>query len=240
MKMTEHGIEDSRDVAHEKGHDSLGKELRRRMAAVEGRVEGRVEAQGTGAGHAGAGPSRSESGASDAGRKPPSKPRVGREYPDLVTRETEEDDEEAFGETWPMIVEWQELKDVHPNDGKGPRLAGCGRASVGGGAGPARRPRHDASPGAVSAEGLRPQRAGQLAQDRALRHAESAEEAGASKQVEPRTLVAVAEPGVRRLAGNFSERFGGGLRKGGRRPSFAGLGPLIMSVLLGFFQGFRP
>ena len=114
MKMTEHGIEDSRDVAHEKGHDSLGKELRRRMAAVEGRVD----AQGTGAGHAGAGPSQAESGASDAGRKPPSKPRVGREYPDLVTLEPAEDDEEAFGEAWPMIVEWRELKAVHPNDGK--------------------------------------------------------------------------------------------------------------------------
>ena len=120
MKTTEHGIEDSKDVAHEKGHDSLGKELRRRMAAVEGRVEApkSSEAQGTGAGHAGAGPSQAESGASDAGRKPPSKPRVGREYPDLVTRETEEDDEEAFGETWPMIVEWRGLKDAHPNDGK--------------------------------------------------------------------------------------------------------------------------
>ena len=60
--------------AHEKGHDALGKELRRRMAAVEGRVEAlkSSEAQGTGAGHAGAGPSRSESGAPDAGRKPPS------------------------------------------------------------------------------------------------------------------------------------------------------------------------
>ena len=77
MKMTEHDIEDSRDVAHEKGHDSLGKELRRRMAAVEGRVD----AQGTGAGHAGTGPSQAESGASDAGRKPPSKPRVGGSTP---------------------------------------------------------------------------------------------------------------------------------------------------------------
>ncbi len=101
MKTTEHGIEDSRDVAHEKGHDSLGKELRRRMAAVEGWVD----AQGTGAGHAGAGPSQAESGASGMGRKPPPRPRLRREYPDLVTRETEEDDEEAFGEAWPMIVE---------------------------------------------------------------------------------------------------------------------------------------
>ena len=101
-------------VAHEKGHDELGKELRRRMAAVEGRVE----AQGTGAGHAGAGPSRSESGAPDAGRKPSSRPRVWREYPDLVTRETEEDDEEVFGDAWALIVEWRGLKDAHPNDGR--------------------------------------------------------------------------------------------------------------------------
>ena len=73
--------------AHEKGHDSLGKEVRRRVAAVEGRVEAlrRDGAQGTGAGHAGAGPSQAESGASDAGRKPPSRPRLRREYPDLVT-----------------------------------------------------------------------------------------------------------------------------------------------------------
>ena len=107
--------------AHEKGHDELGKELRRRMAAVEGRVEAlkSSEAQGTGAGHAGAGPSPSESGASDAGRKPPSRPTERREYPDLVTREPEEDDEEVFGEAWPVIVEWRELKDAHPNEGRG-------------------------------------------------------------------------------------------------------------------------
>ena len=56
-----------------KGYDTLGKELRRRMAAVEGRVE----AQGTGAGHAGAGPSRSESGASGMGRRPRRGPGCG-------------------------------------------------------------------------------------------------------------------------------------------------------------------
>ena len=105
--------------AHEKGHDALGKEVRRRVAAVEGRVE----AQGTGAGVTGAGPSQaaadgSESGARCVGRKPPPRPRLRREYPDLVTLEPAEDDEEAFGEVWPMIVEWRELKDLHPNDGK--------------------------------------------------------------------------------------------------------------------------
>ena len=112
--------------AHEKGHDELGKELRRRMAAVEGRVEAlkSSDAQGTGAGHAGAGPSQaaadgSESGARGIGRKPPPRPRLRREYPDLVTLEPAEDDEEVFGAAWPMIVEWRGLKDAHPNDGKG-------------------------------------------------------------------------------------------------------------------------
>ena len=108
-------------AAHEKGHDELGKEVRRRVAAVEGEVAAlrRDGAQGTGAGHAGAGPSRSESGASQGGRKPPSRPRVRREYPDLVTLEPAEDDEEVFGDAWPLIVEWRELKDAHPNEGKG-------------------------------------------------------------------------------------------------------------------------
>ena len=107
--------------AHEKGHDELGKELRRRMAAVEGEVAAlrRDAAQGTGAGHAGAGPSQAEAGASDSGRKPPSKSRVRREYPDLVTREPAEDDDEVFGDAWPLIVEWRGLKDAHPNEGRG-------------------------------------------------------------------------------------------------------------------------
>ena len=107
--------------ALEKGHDSLGKEVRSRVAAVEGRVEAlrRDGAQGTGAGHAGAGPSQSESGASGMGRKPPPRPRLRREYPDLVTLEPAEDDEDVFGEAWPMIVEWRELEATHPNEGKG-------------------------------------------------------------------------------------------------------------------------
>ena len=109
-----------------KGHDELGKELRRRMAAVEGEVAAlrREGAQGTGAGHAGAGPSpehagQSESRASDSGRRPPPKARMKREYPDLVTLEPAEDDEEVFGDAWALIVEWRALKDAHPNEGRG-------------------------------------------------------------------------------------------------------------------------
>ena len=107
--------------ALEKGHDELGKEVRSRVAAVEGQVASlrRDGAQGTGAGHAGAGPSQAEAGASGMGRKAPPRPRLRREYPDLVTLEPAEDDEEVFGDAWPMIVEWRGLKDVHPNEGKG-------------------------------------------------------------------------------------------------------------------------
>ena len=199
---------ESRVEALEKGHealakdyDALGKEVRRRVAAVEGRVEAlkRSDAQGTGAGHAGAGPSQAESGASGMGRKPPPRPRLRREYPDLVTLEPAEDDEEVFGEAWPMIVEWRELKDVHPQRREEPGLAAHRGAVPGVGAGPARRPRHDATPGKVSAAGLRPQRSGHPSPDGALRHAESAEEAGASEHADPPTVVAVAGPGVRRL-----------------------------------------
>ncbi len=109
-----------------KGHDELGKELRKRMAAVEGEVGAlkRSGAQGTGAGHAGAGPSRvdadgSEAGAPDAGGKPSARSRVRREYPDLVTLEPAEDDEEVFGNAYALVVEWRGLKDAHPNDGNG-------------------------------------------------------------------------------------------------------------------------
>ena len=42
-----------------------------------------------------------------------------REYPDLATRQPAPDDEEIFGEAWPLIVEWRGLKDAHPNEGKG-------------------------------------------------------------------------------------------------------------------------
>ncbi len=106
--------------------EALGKEARRRLSAIEGEVAAlrREGTQGTGAGHAGAGPSRQDSGETEGGgpghgRKPPSKPSMRREHPDLATREPADDDEEIFGEAWPLLIEWRELKDAHPNDGKG-------------------------------------------------------------------------------------------------------------------------
>ena len=35
-----------------------------------------------------------------------------------MTLEPAEDDEEVYGEMWPIIVEWRGLKGAHPNSGK--------------------------------------------------------------------------------------------------------------------------
>ncbi len=109
--------------------ESLGKEARRRLSKVEGSVEalGRDDsgrAKTTGAGHAGAGPTPMGSGGSEVGASrrdgsPPPKSSLRREHPDLVTLEPADDDKEVFGEAWPLVVQWRELKESHPNDGKG-------------------------------------------------------------------------------------------------------------------------
>lgn len=100
----------------EEGHDALGKEARRRLAAVEGEVAGVPGKDAQGAGLAETEPGGSEStGSSGAGGNP--LPR--REYPDLATLEPAEDDEEVFGDAWPLIVEWRELKGALPDKGRG-------------------------------------------------------------------------------------------------------------------------
>ena len=42
-----------------------------------------------------------------------------RRHPDLVTAEPDEDDEEVFGDAWPLVREWRDLWDGHPAQGKG-------------------------------------------------------------------------------------------------------------------------
>ena len=106
----------------EESHGALGKEVRRRLAALEGRGASMPggDPRGTGAGHAGAGPSSQGEDATGAGgRRPPTRPSMRREYPDLATLEPADDDEEIFGEAWPLIVEWRGLRETHPNDGGG-------------------------------------------------------------------------------------------------------------------------
>ena len=107
---------EARVDALEKGHDELGKELRRRMASVEGelaslrRDDGYEAAQGA--------EEQSGAGAADRDGTPPSKPSMRREYPDLATLEPAPDDEEIFGAAWPLIVEWRKLLDAHPERGE--------------------------------------------------------------------------------------------------------------------------
>ena len=106
----------------EESHDALGKEVRRRLSTLEGRGASMPggDPQRTGAGHAGAGPSpRGDDATGAGGRRPPTRPSMRREHPDLATLEPADDDEEIFGEAWQMIVEWRGLKDTHPNDGRG-------------------------------------------------------------------------------------------------------------------------
>ena len=79
------------------------RQLERRVAALEG--GGDAQAEGEEA-HA-------------AGRPAKRRSAPWREYPDLLTREPAEGDEEVFGDAWPLIVEWRELKDAHPVRGKG-------------------------------------------------------------------------------------------------------------------------
>ena len=45
--------------------------------------------------------------------------KLRREYPELATLESACDDEDVFGDAWPLIREWRELKETHPDQGKG-------------------------------------------------------------------------------------------------------------------------
>ena len=42
-----------------------------------------------------------------------------RRFPDLVTVESADDDDEVFGKAWPLVSEWRELWDGHPPRGRG-------------------------------------------------------------------------------------------------------------------------
>ena len=78
-------------------------QLRRWVAALEG--GGDAQAPGD--------------GAHSEGEPAKRRPAPWREYPDLITREPADGDEEVFGGAWPLIAEWRELKDAHPVRGKG-------------------------------------------------------------------------------------------------------------------------
>ena len=113
--------------------EALGKDMHRGLAAVQGEVKAlrgeraqemrrlaQAEAGGGARGEAaeaGGGARGEAAEAGGAAGKPKGRTSLRREYPELVTLEPAEDDEEVFGDAWPLIVEWRGLKDTHPNRG---------------------------------------------------------------------------------------------------------------------------
>ena len=110
----------------EGGFEELGKEIRANNRASEDRDRAIREEMAQGfrqrereqAERRTAGDAGGEAKANDAGPQPRKRSSLRREYPDLVTLEPAEDDEDVFGEVWPLIVEWRELKAVHPDEGR--------------------------------------------------------------------------------------------------------------------------
>ena len=98
--------------------------MHRGLAAVQGEVkalrgERAQEMRRLAQAEAGGGARGEAAEAGGAVEKPKGRTSLRREYPELVTLEPAEDDEQVFGPAWPLIVEWRGLKDTHPNRGKG-------------------------------------------------------------------------------------------------------------------------
>ena len=67
----------------------------------------------------GTGPANADPVVSPA-QTPSQSPRLSRrEFPELATMEPADDDEEVFGDAWPLIQDWRQLRGNHPDRGKG-------------------------------------------------------------------------------------------------------------------------
>ena len=91
--------------------ETLGEQQAGRMRRLEGRVA-QVEAGRVGSQEAGGAAStgRRSTGAGSAMR---------RRYPDLVTKDSANDDEQVYGDAWELVAEWRRLWDGHPAQGRG-------------------------------------------------------------------------------------------------------------------------
>ncbi len=105
--------------------DEMGEETNRSVTAVQGEVDAlrndyagdlqRVELRLDRV-EGGDGAEGPPAPASPDKRSPPG-PR--RDFPDLATLEPAEDDEQVFGDAWPLVQEWRELRNTHPDRGRG-------------------------------------------------------------------------------------------------------------------------
>ena len=103
-------------IAEEAGGNDAGARARE-LQRLERRMDRLESAGGVGTGRAGGTP------ATGAGRRPAltGVTASSRRYPDLVTRDPAADDEEVFGDVWPLIQEWRDLWNDHPDRGRGLR-----------------------------------------------------------------------------------------------------------------------
>ena len=101
-----------------------GKEMRAGRRAAEDEIRKLREEQNQGlrrieralAGQNAAG-SNSEGEVNALGVQTAKPVNLKREYPELVTLEPADDDDEVFGEAWELVQEWREMKETHPNEG---------------------------------------------------------------------------------------------------------------------------
>ena len=100
--------------------DALGKDLSKGLSAVRGDVKALGDEHGRRLAQLESGREAQDAQATTgAAGKPQGRASLRREFPDLVTREPADDDADVFGNAWPLIVEWRELKAAHPNRGGG-------------------------------------------------------------------------------------------------------------------------
>ncbi len=124
-----------RVVALEEGVDALAKEMRDGLAEVRAAVagvkagdrengqaqdgeNGRVDGQPQAQAETGAGRSETKTAPPVAGLRP-KKPFAARRLdPEIVTEEPADDDDEVYGDAWPLVEEWRRLRVDHPRQGK--------------------------------------------------------------------------------------------------------------------------
>ena len=118
--------------------NEMGEEMSRGLAAVQDevkalrneqgqalqRVESRLAKVEGGGGDAEEedgepGGGRTPNRESGGGAQPKPRPRLRREFPELVTLEPADDDQDVFGDAWALVQEWRKLKETHPSRGRG-------------------------------------------------------------------------------------------------------------------------
>ena len=86
---------------------------------VEGGDEDGTQAQAQGGTHEeGAGRSETRAAPPMAGVRSKKRATLRRLDPEVVTEEPADDDDEVYGDAWPLVEEWRRLRAGHPHQGK--------------------------------------------------------------------------------------------------------------------------